>query len=702
MGFLHSGSSSSGQAPNYTGLQLQTSVSTLPVPLGWGKYKLAPNIIWYANFQRHNHRQHVGKGGGGSVSSVTYSADVILGLCEGQIVGIGQIWKDDTVYNNLGDVGLSLFAGSNPQAVWGYLTSNYPSQALSYPSTAYLCAANYGLGSSASLPSHNFEVIGKYSGTGANGVDADPALVIFDALTNIQYSPLYPVASINQASLFSSADAATIGDAACQTYWRAVGLCFSPILTSVETFQSILQRWQKILNIAVFDSGGLLTFVPYGDQPVTGNGVTYTPNMTPVFDLDDDDFQLDQSNADPLTGQITDIYEAYNVERLTVSDRSNAYNSTPIDARDEAAVNNYGLRIDTSVSATEICDVNVAAISAQLVLQRQLYVRNTYPIRLDARYCGLDPMDILTLTDAAMGMAKVLVRIQEIEENDDGTLTVTVEEVPEGVGTATAYPKSTSTASGALTSYKTASPVNPPIIFEPPAALTGGTAQIWVGASGGVDGVADPLWAGAEVYLSLDDVSYSYLGQINAACRQGVLVSPVTAYATSGLVVDLTQSGGTLSSASSSASIAGTVSYLGGEIINFETALLSGAEQYTLSGVQRGQDNSTPAAHPAGTQFARLDNAFFTVNLPTSYIGKTVWVKLASFNDFGAGLQDLSDCVAYAYTPCGPAVLGAVGELLAMGVSVDLGFDDEPFNQNDDFGLVTDNINLPVDLGVLA
>ena len=46
---------SSSTKPDYTGLQLQTSVNTLPIPIVWGRTKLAANVIWYANFQTRGH-----------------------------------------------------------------------------------------------------------------------------------------------------------------------------------------------------------------------------------------------------------------------------------------------------------------------------------------------------------------------------------------------------------------------------------------------------------------------------------------------------------------------------------------------------------------------------------------------------------------------------------------------------------------------
>jgi hypothetical protein len=705
--FLSGGAKSAGTKPNYTGVQIQTAINTLPIPVGWGRFRIAPNLLWYNNFQQHAVKQKGGgKGlGGGSSTSYTYTADIIMGLCEGPISSIGQIWVDSTIYNGLSSLGLSLFVGNTPQAGWSYLFSKYPAQALTYPGTAYVCAASYSLGSSASLPNHNYEVSTPLAGTGINGVDADPALVMDDAFFNQQYGFRYPAGSVNLATIFSSANATTTGDASLQTYCKAQGIAFSPLLINVETAQSVVQRWIKLLNCAVVDSGGVLQFIPFGDQPITANGFTYLPNMTPIFNLGDGDFQGD-SSADPVQGQITDPSEAYNVERLTINDRTNAYNATPYEARDEAMVNQYGLRVDTSVAATEICDPNVAAVCAQLVLQRQLYVRNTHIIKLDPRYCGLDPMDIVTLTDPAMGMNNASVRIMQIEEDDNGILTCTVEELPAGVGTAALYTKQ-SNGSGGNTLFATANPVNPPVIFEPPPALTGNQAQVWVAASGSVGGVADPLWGGAQVYISLDNATYEYVGSITAPARQGALMAALAAYNGVGpdgetLAVDLTMSGGVLVNASSAASAAAgnTMCYVDGEIISYVTATLTGTEQYALTTLYRGQYGTVPGAHAQGAAFARLDGAVFVYDLPTEYVGQTIYIKLASFNGQGGGLQSLTDCTAYTYTPTGAGLFGPIANALQLGQSLDYGQVTGVVTLADIFGSVTDPVNLPVDLGV--
>src|ERR1700682_4108152 len=353
MSIFRSGGSQPASTPDYTGLQIQTAVSALPIPIVWGTSKLAPNVIWYANFKAIPAGSSGGGGkglfGGGSSSSSgnagqhDYKADVILAICEGPITGIGDVWRGQST-TSLGALGLSLFLGSSTQPPLSYLetpaaTSSVVSilagiqpdvgeaallgqVALAYQSTAYVAAAQYDLSGSATLDNHNFEVLGflwatghgqtpytDVPGTTAIFVDADPARVVSDFLSNPQYGVGFPAVSIDTTSLFGSG-----GDASYQTYCRAVGLAFSPALTNAEAASGILNRWLQLTNTAAVWSGGLLRFIPYGDTAVTGNGVTFNPNVTPIYDLDDDDYIV-ENNADPLTVSRTDPYQAYNVWR---------------------------------------------------------------------------------------------------------------------------------------------------------------------------------------------------------------------------------------------------------------------------------------------------------------------------------------------------------------------------------------------------
>ena len=777
--------------PDYTGLQLQTSVSSLPIPISYGQTKLAPNIVFYANFQTHAQKAGGGKGGlfgGSGITGYSYSADVIMALCEGPISGVGYIWRDQSTYT-LAALGLTLYNGATPQTTWGYLATKYPSQALTYQGTAYACAANYNLGGAADLGNHNFEVIGVFAGSGVNGLDADPAQVIYDFLTNAQYGVGFSPASINLSTLYGAS-----GDASLQTYCAAQGIAFSPLLASPEQASTTLTRWLQILNCAAVWSGGELKFMPYGDEaiasgnlvkrinsqipvpaqksdgsfstpaivvstaanfvsdggvvnvftsvPLTYIGmsapssagqygvfppgtylfhsgdkgapvaisvtvdqlVAYAPILSPVYDLTDLDFLEENGASDPVQAHRADPYSLPTVQRIECLSRNNQYGVTPVEARDQSQIELYGVRVGSTIQAHEICDeVGVGPVVAQTLLQRLLYVRTKYTFKLSWKYCLLDPMDIVTLTDTNLGLSHYPVRVVSVEEDEKGLLAITAEELVPGVSTPADNPSNGAIAF-APNQAAAAAIVNSPAIFEPPAFMTGNVPQVWVGASGGSGGVADPNWGGAYVWASVDDVTYSQIGTIVAPVRQGVLYTNLPASSAGWdtidtLSVNLTESGGVLSGTSATSAQAGaTLSLIDSELIAYETATLTTPNEYLVTGLERGIGGTTPAAHPAGAPFVRLDSAIVQYNLPTNWIGVTLYFKFQSFNVFGAGVQDLSTCTAYPYTPTGAGVNGPIASALTTGASLNFG-DAFHVTQAESWGGAAGPISLTINLG---
>jgi hypothetical protein len=377
----------------------------------------------------------------------------------------------------------------------------------------------------------------------------------------------------------------------------------------------------------------------------------------------------------------------------------------PVEARDQSQIELYGMRVGSTIQAHEICDeINVGPIVAQTILQRQLYVRAHYAFKLSWEYCLLDPMDVVTINDANLGLSACPVRIVSIEEDDKGLLAVTAEELTIGVSTPALYPNA-STSSAVPNRGVTPDSVNTPLIYEPPAALTGGAAQIWVGASGGANGVADPNWGGANVWLSLDDVSYSQITTIAQPLRQGQLTAALPSASgwdtADTLKVNLVESGAALSGATAAAAQQGaTRSLVDGEILAYESATLTGAYAYALTGLQRGLYGTAGAAHAAGAPFARLDQAVVAYDLPANFIGQTLFFKFQSFNLFGAGLQDLSTCAAYPFTPLGVGVGAPIAAQLAGGVPLDLGAVAAAPALADDFGALIGAVSGALDLGL--
>lgn len=631
-------------------LQVQQSSQGLTLPVIYGRTRVAGNLIWYGDFvtiENKTTTQQGGKGGGGVKQvdiAYTYEAAVMLALCEGEISGVGRIWRDKEKFDSLAQLRLTLMRGGDEQPLWTHLAqAKHADQALNYSGTAYLCSPNYELTKSAQIYQHNFEVIGKLGYSGSIP-DANPRDIIRDLLTNQRYGCGFPAESIGDTDRYSN-------------YCRAVGIFLSPAYTEQGEAQRNISELLEQTNSAAVFSQGRLKIVPYGDGNYRGNGAAYIADNKAIYDLTDDDFIVSGAE-DPVNVERKTNADAFNQIQVEYLDRNNDYNVAVAEVKDQANIEQYGLRPKEAVKMHGICNTKVAQKVAQQLLQRALYVRNEYEFKLGWKYCLLEPMDIVTLTDAGLGLNKTPVRITEIEEDEEGVLSVKAEDYPVGVYTTSEYP--TQPSLGYSADYNV-SPGNAhaPVIFEAPLQLTGGEPQIWMATAGG------DMWGGAEVWVSTDGDSYTRVGVVNHKARFGSL----TAALPSGAVFDRTN---TLSVEISAGQITGgteqdsrdllTLSYVDGEFLAYANAELKGVGRYTLGNLTRGAYGSAIDSHAAGSQFARIDETLFKYPVPRNWIGRTVWVKLVSYNVFSGGIQDLASVPAYSYTIKG-APLGQIQNL---------------------------------------
>lgn len=631
-------------------LQVQQSSQGLTLPVIYGRTRVAGNLIWYGDFitiENKTTTQQGGKGGGGVKQvdiAYTYEAAVMLALCEGEIQGVGRIWRDKEKFDSLAQLRLTLMRGGDEQPLWTHLAqAKHQSQALNYSGTAYLCSPNYELTKSAQIYQHNFEVIGKLGYSG-NIPDANPREIIRDLLTNQRYGCGFPVDSIGDTDRYSN-------------YCRAVGIFLSPAYTEQGEAQRNISELLEQTNSAAVFSQGRLKIVPYGDGNYSGNGAVYVADNKAIYDLTDDDFIVSGAE-DPVNVERKTNADAFNQIQVEYLDRDNDYNVAIAEVKDQANIEQYGLRPKEAVKMHGICDGKVAQKVAQQLLQRALYVRNEYEFKLGWKYCLLEPMDIVTLTDAGLGLDKTPVRITEIEEDEEGVLSIKAEDYPVGVHTVSEYP--TQPSLGYSADYNV-SPGNAhaPVIFEAPLQLTGGEPQIWMATAGG------DMWGGAEVWVSTDGDSYTRVGAVNHKARFGSL----TAALPNGAVFDRTN---TLSVEISAGQMTGgteqdsrdllTLCYVDGEFLAYANAELKGVGRYTLGNLTRGAYGSAIDSHAAGSKFARVDEALFKYTVPRNWIGRTVWVKLVSYNVFSGGIQDLASVPAYSYTIKG-APLGQIQNL---------------------------------------
>ena len=432
------GRTASSAITRYPGIQVQTSSLGVNIPVGWGTFRCKCNLVDYLDFK--STAQHAGAGKGGAPTGYNYAATVILAVCEGPIDAITQVWVNGKQFAhgsvgssvaNTGSTiattqaGLSMSLGTIGQAPWSYLVSKHPDHAIGYSGLVLAFAENYPLGASAATPNHSFEVVrttGFAVGGGYAGPDADPSLVITDFFQNTRTGvPGWNPGLLGDLSQY-------------QDYCLAAGLLVSPVIDQQRSGADFIKELLLATNSTCVWSEGVLKFIPYGDTALSGAGKTYTPDNSPVYSLTDDDYVVAGHGAEPpLQADIQDQSDAFNVVQLEYLDRVNQYNMAIALASDAANVAQYGQRRKDPTTVHCICTPAVAAVAAQLHLQRTLYIRANYRLSLGWQFALLEPGDLLELTDSGLGLAAYPVRITQIDEDQDGVLALTCEDYPVGV-----------------------------------------------------------------------------------------------------------------------------------------------------------------------------------------------------------------------------------------------------------------------------
>jgi hypothetical protein len=631
------GKKTSTTATKLNAINVQSSTLGRALSLGWGRGRMSCNLGWYGGFRAIPQTTKTGgKGLGGSKNTTyTYKASVIMMLGEGPIAGVRTVYKDKSVFTNgatsaLAQAGLSLATGEVDQAPWGYLVSQFPSEALAYSGIAYVYAANYDLSDSATLSNHSFEVDFAIQ-LGGGVCDADPRDIAVDYLT----SPSHGLPGWS---------AGLIGDLDNWSYYaRATGLLLSPVEESQRRASEFLLEIAQASNTDLFWSEGLLKATPLGDAPATGNGVTWTPDLTHCYHLSEDDFLADDGEP-PVVLEIVDQTDAYNIVQVEFRDRANQYNAAIATAQDLANIVEFGRRKQDPTNWQSIADAAVAQKATQLLLQRTLYTRERFKFRLPWDFVLLEPTDIVTITTVSDGLLldHLPVRIAEIEEDEDGQLVVLANALP--MGAASALSSSGQSGAGYQPNADIApGSVSDPVLFNAPSSLTSGRREIWCAASS-----TSPNWGGCEVWISVDGITFSRVGVIEAPARYGELTAALALTAdpdnTNTLSIDLAESLGTIAGGTAAEMNAGaTLSLVGSELISYQDATLTGPHQYDLSPLRRGLYGTVPASHSSGARFVRLDDAIFKIDYGALSVGATVQVKLPSFNIFGRALESLAD-----------------------------------------------------------
>lgn len=698
-------------------LTLQSSAYGLVVPIVGGVYKVGGNLVDYLDFKSEAHTEEQGgKGGGVESTTYTYSVSLIMGLCMGR-VNVGRVFKGKEVLGSalsgvarqagtqavpgsgamtfplangaamLGDVfltytsggkmavlsngidykvegaaltilddkwrskslaygfsyssaspsgltqiGLSLKNGDISQSPPSWIASSGdPSHSQNYPGLAYIHGEDYALGNSTSVPNHAVEVAGfgayRY---GSSQPDCNTAEFIAWVLTAGDFGAGVPAERLDVKAWID--------------YVAAAGLLSSPALTTQTKASDLLKRACDLTNTVAVPSYDRIKLLPLCDVEVTGNGVTYTPDNTFRFDI----------NADWIIGDVEltrkQKSDRFNHFRVEYRDRGAYYAPAIAEAMDDEDIAINGKRSADTISAPWVCSGDVARLIAQIALQRSMNVNATGRVMLPFAFCMLEPGDLITITDPRRGLDRLPVRVTATSDNGK-RVTIDFEEWPLGVATPAQYQQEV--PAGFLHDYSAApGSVDAPVIFEGPAQLASPTGvEVYVAVRG-----SSPNWGGAHVFVSYDGTQYKQIGTVYGANRYGLINGAVSSGAAS-FAVDGLGSAQLLNGSAEDAQNLETLCYLGGvnpEFVAYQTATLTGAGAYTLSGLVRGAYGSGAQAHIDNAPFVRMDGTTARSGpLAPELVGQTIYIKCLSFNIYNRATQGLADATAYTYTITG-------------------------------------------------
>lgn len=620
---LFGGGTTVTRADKISEFTVNTAEYGAPVTEILGTTRISGNVIYYDDFTAIEHREemHSGKGGGHTQVNITYTytVAVALGLCEGEIEGIRQVWIGKNVYTYPSDtIQLTLFKGTKNQEPWAYTVGKHPDKALPYSGLAYM-AGVVDLGSGGYLPQYNFEVQGKLLHTG-DGIDVNPADYIRYVLDKIGLKEVEIEGLQNYREYCAAAD----------------------LLISTPSDKSRLQKARdiindiaKLTNAYIFWSNDRFKIVPLEDRAVGA----WEPNRTILYDLTSNDF-IPQSGGALVTYQRKDSSAIFNQFPVEFINRDNGYEKESVSYTLTEDVVMDGVRQAEPVQAHYLYTKQRAVKLAEQIARRNKYCRNKYTFKLPWNFCRLEVGDLVSLTDEYSGLDKEVVIIDSVVEDTNGILTFTAISRPPGRYKAPKY-EVKDTKRPFVDFNQPAPDTDTPVIIQPPADLTANGLEVWLGARGKEKG-----WGGCEVYVSDDNTHYKHIGSISAAARMGVLTKGITK---DDRDIFVRTNGTFISGTKQDAERGNTLCRLDGECLSYQTAVLQADGTYKLCDCIRGQYHTVQTEHKEGDMFCRIDETLLRVPFRKEDIGKKIWVKLPAYNIFGSGMQEISEVTAYQY-----------------------------------------------------
>lgn len=586
------------------------------VPRVWGYTRVPGNVVWVATDASGNHLiEHSSSSGGGkgqpSVTTYSYTASFAVAFCAGTLtapdgaqidrnVQLSRLWADDKV-------------------IWDASAADNPSCTLAWHSGAETQAADSLIASveGAQTPA--------YRGT-AYAVLTDLLLTDFG----------------NRIPNFSAeltTDAVTVGDAFADLALLAglaaddldVTLATQPLggmaLLSRGPAQDALTATLSAYNLDLVEVDGLLKLIPRGQEPV----LTVAEDQLGVQSKNR--IEVARAMESDLPGRVDVTY--FDTGR-------NLQQSTQSAARQSSAHPQNAVSIDLplSLTGTEARRVAATALDAAWV------EAESYAFSLSQAFLNLAPGDVVNVTwDGDTRRA----RISGVSFADDSELKFTAVQDDPAV----------------LDQTVAGDPGDGGPVASPPVTVPAVPTSfvVWSGteirdqdqgkpgfylAATGPEG-----WKGCQVYYSADSGdSWIEAGFWKSKAVFGTVADALADW-TAPLTYDETNEPHvTVVSGELNAHVSDhdleraerNIAVLGGEILGYGFATLSGTLTYILARLYRGLRNSSMVGHAAGDLFVVADANVMRVPVDDGYVGETLQVKAVS------RYQTLADVAAKSVT----------------------------------------------------
>ncbi len=556
-----------------------TATEGRAVPLVWGTVRIAgPNVVWYGNLFTQAISENI-KTGLFSSDDVTvgyrYYVGMQFALCRGPVDQLRKVWVGDNVLfdrsstpivhdgtesfskpwflggddvgGNGGMWGTVLFkAGTDTQTISSYLSTYQKVPPTTgdtpvYRGGCYVVpnSSPFYVGNSASIRPWKFEVrrwarhdwptgiSDPYSGLDptpyylVNGADANPALVLYEILTNAEWGMGLTNEDLDIASIYYTAQL-------CYNEGNGFSMILDQQQEASNLLRVVAEQMDAIVVLSQID--GLWTVKPI--RPTADLPVQIQPGTPKVID-ESNLIKLDNFTRGAWDGTVNQLLLEFN-------DRGDEYKQTFAGAQDLGNIRVQDQNVRAQVRYPGVKDASLANDLAWRELLTQSYPLAKASVVVDRTFWDTEVGDIVELNDDTLGVSDFQMRVASVNL---GSLTegeVRLDLVEDifraAIGSFADVPGSGwEDPLAALVAFDYEAAFESPRAFSSRVNTSPEEARIWcgarrVGAESGFDS-----WArtGGNPYAKTgDSTGFVLIGKLKAALTKSNTVpwSPVTAF----------------------------------------------------------------------------------------------------------------------------------------------------------------------------